>query len=697
MLAQQQEELGQLAALQSFEEQQQLRELESALRSGAPFALQPIQSGPLASPWHTPGPALAPDTPDLAAALIQHQQHRAGHLEVFPASPLKAEVKDLASAAVAAATWQEIALDFQQQLEQSRQEKEALQQELAALQLASANESSPPQSESGHAAPSELFLSCSSDGSLTEQENATYKSHCTPEQELVLASDPQCASEKPAPPLPRPTPDDADVPELALLMRDAALYSGENQIWLAHNGFDLAYEYIACLTTTMTPFPDFVGKRPHDIMPPNLCKEIVRLEALKAQVICTGEAVREEIEHPGYPDDNDYISLHAVWPRRDGQGVILGVCTASCYLSKNLLEARRELQAMSKSNALYRRKQMHLETALQAMGGNLRAKYALLFDIGEAIQRPLKTFSQLADMLAASGLTARQKQLVATMRACGGELLTMVNKMISINASKVGGHSIEIDFYPEVLMDIASKSVGSAAAGRNVSVIHKVEETVPKQLLGDPMAVLQLCQHMCLRLLDITSGGGCLLLHLRKREGAASGNAVDVTVHPGVRRGREEADDSLDDDDKRTRHVTLAGEGDFAARPVLDRSLQNSQGADFGKLESFGSSRSQVSSDGSPCDREAASIPIWLECEVSCSEEVASEGSHSLGKKRQSRKFLVDTPILHVCRQLVVSMGGELAISRHKGSLAPHFVFTFPCKVPLVGLQYCLMQTPSCM
>eukprot|EP00850_Spirogloea_muscicola_P003757 SM000015S01257 [mRNA] locus=s15:813733:817885:- [translate_table: standard] len=654
LLAQQQEELGQLAALQSFEEQQQLRELESALRSGAPFALPPIQmvmtegrqSGPLASPWHTPGSTLAPDTPDLAAALTQHQQHRAGHLEVFPASPLKAEVKaqDLASAAVAAATWQEIALDFQQQLEQSRQEKEALRQELAALRLASATESSPPKSESGHAAPSEPFLSCSSDGSLTEQENGTYKSHCTPEQELVLVSDPQCASEKPAPPPPRPTPDDADAPELALLMRDAALYSGENQIWLAHNGFDMAYEYIACLTTTMTPFPDFVGKRPHDIMPPNLCKEIVQLEALKAQVLCTGEAVREEIEHPGYPDDNDYISLNALWPRRDGQGVILGVCTASCYLSKNLLKARRELQAMSKSNALYRRKQMHLEMALQAMGGNLRAKYALLFDIGEAIQRPLKTFSQLADMLAASGLTARQKQLIATMRACGGELLTMVNKMISINASKVGGDSIEIDFYPEVLMDIAAKSVSSAAAGRNVSVIHKVEETVPKQLLGDPMAVLQLCQHMCLRLLDITSCGGCLLLHLRKREGAASGKAVDVTVHPGVRRGREEADDSwLGDDDRRTRLVTLAdtssfsskcvglrfpasgthlasrsGEGDFAARLAQDRSLSNRQDTDLGKLESFGSLRSQVSS-GSPCDREAASIPIWIECEVSCS------------------------------------------------------------------------------
>ena len=137
-----------------------------------------------------------------------------------------------------------------------------------------------------------------------------------------------------------------------------------------------------------------------------------------------------------------------------------------------------------------------------------RAKASFLATMSHEIRTPMNGVVGFADLLAGTDLDGDQRDLVATIRASGHALLTVIDDVLDF--SKIEAGRLELDpvpFEPHRLVEAALDLVGSAAAARGVEVAYTSAGDVPAVVVADDGRLRQVLLNLLSNAVKFTHAG----------------------------------------------------------------------------------------------------------------------------------------------------------------------------------------------
>ncbi|WP_148611335.1 PAS domain-containing sensor histidine kinase [Nocardioides rubriscoriae] len=125
------------------------------------------------------------------------------------------------------------------------------------------------------------------------------------------------------------------------------------------------------------------------------------------------------------------------------------------------------------------------------------AKTAFLATMSHEIRTPLTSVLAAAEMLADSGLSTQQQQLVTMMERAGERLLRLVNEILDF--SRLGSGRAEIVAVPFVLSDLVLETVlivRSSVEDKGLAFGCAVDPGLPRQFVGDAERIAQVLTNL---------------------------------------------------------------------------------------------------------------------------------------------------------------------------------------------------------
>jgi len=188
------------------------------------------------------------------------------------------------------------------------------------------------------------------------------------------------------------------------------------------------------------------------------------------------------------------------------------VLRATAGVSPERAEQIRILAAEAATMLAERRFRVRTEEALktarvQAEAAN-RAKSLLLANMSHEIRTPMTGVLGFADLLAASTLTAEQRDYVETIQSCGGELLTLINDILDF--SKIEAGKLELESLPVDIRATVEKAVGLLAVRateKRLRLTCTFDPSAPHVVLGDSVRLLQILVNLLGNAIKFTSEG----------------------------------------------------------------------------------------------------------------------------------------------------------------------------------------------
>ncbi|MCU1535870.1 MAG: hybrid sensor histidine kinase/response regulator, partial [Humibacillus sp.] len=138
-----------------------------------------------------------------------------------------------------------------------------------------------------------------------------------------------------------------------------------------------------------------------------------------------------------------------------------------------------------------------LAAARRSAEGASEAKSSFLATMSHEIRTPLTSVLAAAELLADSGLTPDQQQLVALMERSGERLLRLVNDVLDFSRIEAG--QVEITALPFTLADLVDETVlivRGAMVDKRVSFASAVAPDLPHRLVGDAERIAQVLTNL---------------------------------------------------------------------------------------------------------------------------------------------------------------------------------------------------------
>ena len=121
-----------------------------------------------------------------------------------------------------------------------------------------------------------------------------------------------------------------------------------------------------------------------------------------------------------------------------------------------------------------------------------RAKSDFLATMSHEIRTPLNAIIGMADVLAATPLTAEQQQCVDVFQRNGVSLLNLINDILDL--AKVESGKVELESTPMDLREVIARAmevVDGRAKAKDLALKRHVEPGIPVYLMGDPNRLRQ--------------------------------------------------------------------------------------------------------------------------------------------------------------------------------------------------------------
>lgn len=170
--------------------------------------------------------------------------------------------------------------------------------------------------------------------------------------------------------------------------------------------------------------------------------------------------------------------------------------------NRELLEVNEELE---------RARMQAEESAKQAEIAN-QAKGEFLAVMSHEIRNPIGALVGIHDLLAESGLTPDQSELIELARGSAKNLLLLVNETLDISKIEAGALALE-----SVPMDLRQMGHALAAMNRPTAIQRGLSfelclaDDLPDSVLGDPTRLHQILQNLIGNALKFTSDGSITL------------------------------------------------------------------------------------------------------------------------------------------------------------------------------------------
>jgi PAS domain S-box-containing protein len=153
-----------------------------------------------------------------------------------------------------------------------------------------------------------------------------------------------------------------------------------------------------------------------------------------------------------------------------------------------------------------------LERARLAAEAAVRAKSRFLANMSHELRTPLNGVVGMASLLESTGLDAKQRQFVRTLRSSAESLVTLINDVLDLSKVEAGKLTLartqfEVRHEIEQVVNLFS----ARAYEKNIELAAHVAREVPKSMLGDPVRVRQVLGNLVSNAIKFTESGAVLL------------------------------------------------------------------------------------------------------------------------------------------------------------------------------------------
>ncbi|MGH8014306.1 MAG: PAS domain S-box protein [Candidatus Binataceae bacterium] len=190
--------------------------------------------------------------------------------------------------------------------------------------------------------------------------------------------------------------------------------------------------------------------------------------------------------------------------RRKGGAVV------PLQLSAAVVEIDGEPCVITISQDISRRKRIEREmirareTALAAS----RAKSEFLSSMSHEIRTPMNAILGMADLLWDTPLNVEQRHYLDTMRVNGGALLGLINGILDLAKIESGHLNLEsIPFQLDELVDRVVGTLGPHAHEKGLELAGRIMNSVPLEVIGDPMRLRQVLINLIGNAIKFTERG----------------------------------------------------------------------------------------------------------------------------------------------------------------------------------------------
>lgn len=180
----------------------------------------------------------------------------------------------------------------------------------------------------------------------------------------------------------------------------------------------------------------------------------------------------------------------------------------------------RNNQIKLKTNDLLQTKNTELEQARDAAVSAMEAKSNFLSTVTHELRTPLYAVTGLTHLLLEENPADHQKEHLKSLKFSGDYLLNFINDILQINkidADKLEPLSIEFKL-KKVLADVVD-TLQQNAKENSTKVVLDYDNSIPLNLLGDPLKISQIFMNLVGNALKFTKNGQVdVIAKLKKRE-----------------------------------------------------------------------------------------------------------------------------------------------------------------------------------
>ena len=196
-------------------------------------------------------------------------------------------------------------------------------------------------------------------------------------------------------------------------------------------------------------------------------------------------------------------------------GSLLGIVTVQNILMRLVGNYRdhagklRDANAMLTQEVQERVKAERLSRAEKARADKAnKAKGYFLANMNHEIRTPLNAVIGMADLLAGTGLTHKQREYVDIARSSSNLLLGVINDILDYSKVEEGRLQMEmVPFKPGQILETLIGMFRSRAREKGVEFLAYADPDLPEVLLGDPLRVKQIMVNLLSNAFKFTHSG----------------------------------------------------------------------------------------------------------------------------------------------------------------------------------------------
>ena len=245
---------------------------------------------------------------------------------------------------------------------------------------------------------------------------------------------------------------------------------------------------------------EILGKSDHHIFNKNPADTLRKNDV---QVIQSQKAMQFEEMIPQKDQDHTYISVKV--PLYDSDNQLYGI---SCIATDITERKNTEMQMQNYLKQIENTNIELAEARRTAEQANI-AKSSFLANMSHEIRTPLNGVIGTTSILLNMELDEKQKKFVNLISLSGNMLLDIINDILDfskIEAGKLKLESIPCDV--RSIVEEVHQIMSSRASDKQVSMVHKIDPTVPESVISDPTRIRQVLTNLIGNAIKFTENGG---------------------------------------------------------------------------------------------------------------------------------------------------------------------------------------------